>query len=86
MYIHFFIYTQYLQTDASLIFHISDASRGNGPNYIILAVAAVCITALLLPTEGDESTLSFKLSVQLKLVFSYVLGKDSILEYITDFK
>uniref|UniRef100_A0A1B6D1E0 Motile sperm domain-containing protein 3 n=1 Tax=Clastoptera arizonana TaxID=38151 RepID=A0A1B6D1E0_9HEMI len=52
----------------------SDPNKSSGPNIIILTIAAVCIVALLLPTEGDDSSLTFKLPVHLKLVFSYVLG------------
>jgi len=55
---------------------------GHPPNYIACIAAVVCILALFLPTEGDPISSSnllsdypwLHLSVNQKLVFSYVLG------------
>jgi len=57
-------------------------SDGHPPNYIACIAAVVCILALFLPTEGDPISSSnllsdypwLHLSVNQKLVFSYVLG------------
>lgn len=50
-----------------------------GPNYLAIAVACVCIVALMLPTaEQDKETSSwwslFHLSSHQKMVFAYTLG------------
>lgn len=50
-----------------------------GPNYIAIAVAIVCIFALMLPSSEDQSTLHsvwsiLHLSAQQKMVFAYSLG------------
>lgn len=58
---HFFIYTDIITTS---------------PNYVVLTIAMVCIGGLFLPTEHENSSNSrFQVSVGLKLIFSYVLGK-----------
>uniref|UniRef100_A0A1B6LLY2 MSP domain-containing protein n=1 Tax=Graphocephala atropunctata TaxID=36148 RepID=A0A1B6LLY2_9HEMI len=45
------------------------------PNQLLLsAVAAVCIAVLFMPCEGEDSVLSWRVTVNLKLVVSYVLG------------
>merc|ERR1712223_2156297 len=47
------------------------------PNYIACFAAIVCIAALFLPTEGEESFADYpylQLTVNQKLVFAYVLG------------
>ncbi|XP_077287021.1 motile sperm domain-containing protein 1-like [Arctopsyche grandis] len=53
--------------------------RGGQPNYIAMSVGVGCIIALLLPTQsepmGDSALPPYlHLSVNLKLVFSFVLG------------
>jgi hypothetical protein len=49
-----------------------------GPNYIAIAVAVVCIIALMLPSSEDQSEQSvwsiFHLSAHQKMVFAYSLG------------
>lgn len=48
------------------------------PNYVILTIAIVCIGGLFLPTEKEGAPDNkFQISLGLKLVFSYVLGKSS---------
>ena len=47
------------------------------PNYIACFAAIVCIAALFLPTEGEQSLSEYpylQLTVNQKLVFAYVLG------------
>lgn len=56
-----------------------------GPNYLAIAVACVCIVALMLPTaEQDKETSSwwslFHLSSHQKMVFAYTLGQIQALE------
>jgi len=49
-----------------------------GTNYIAVAAAIACIFALMMPTEGDKNSqlpLYLHLSVNMKMVFTYVLGK-----------
>lgn len=48
--------------------------RATAPNYVAVAVGALCCIALMLPTEGDRSSSPFHLSVNFKLVLAYVLG------------
>lgn len=48
-----------------------------GTNYIAVAAAIACIFALMMPTEGDKNSqlpLYLHLSVNMKMVFTYVLG------------
>ena len=61
-------------------YYITGYQTGSAPNYIAIAVAIVCIIALMLPsneTEGSSSSMwsLFHLSSQQKLVFAYSLGK-----------
>lgn len=60
-----------------IVFSLVDISNSQSPNYVILTIAVVCIGGLFLPTEKEGSSLynGFHISVGLKLVFSYVLGK-----------
>lgn len=53
-----------------------NSSRGGGSsvNPIILLTGLVCVIALLLPNEGEQNSVPFHISHNLKLVFSYVLG------------
>lgn len=57
-----------------------DSSRGisgrtrAGPNAFIVFIGFICIIALLMPNEGERSTLPIQISWNMKLVFSYVLG------------
>nr|ACO10567.1 Motile sperm domain-containing protein 1 [Caligus rogercresseyi]ACO10614.1 Motile sperm domain-containing protein 1 [Caligus rogercresseyi] len=51
------------------------------PNYVACIAAVICIVALFLPTEGEESALGLKddypwliLTLNQKLAFAYVLG------------
>lgn len=50
------------------------AARGSSPSLLVMVIAAVCVVALLLPTEGENSAFPIQISVQMKLVTSYVLG------------
>lgn len=54
--------------------HDQIAVRGNSPSLLVMGIAAVCVLALLLPTEGENSVFPIQISVQMKLVTSYVLG------------
>ncbi|KAL1123109.1 hypothetical protein AAG570_002197 [Ranatra chinensis] len=49
--------------------------RGNSPNFIVLVTGVTCIIALLLPNEGEQSTIPIQLSFNLKLILAYVLGE-----------
>lgn len=52
-------------------------ARPGAPNGLVVCVALICVTTLLLPTQGEESAIlpeNLKPSVHLKLVMSYVLG------------
>jgi hypothetical protein len=47
-----------------------------GPNqWFLSAVALVCIAILCLPLEGEKSAISWTVTVNVKLVVSYVLGR-----------
>jgi len=48
--------------------------RAAAPNYVAVAVGVLCCVALMLPTEGDKPPAPFHLSVNVKLVLTYVLG------------
>ena len=53
------------------------AHENQQPNYIACFAAIVCIAALFLPTEGEQSLSEYpylQLTVNQKLVFAYVLG------------
>ncbi|XP_063984717.1 motile sperm domain-containing protein 1-like [Diachasmimorpha longicaudata] len=63
---------------------LSSQTRGfdRGTNYVALIAGIICIIGLLLPTEGDGSHLLpeyFHLSVNFKLIFSFVLGMVTII-------
>uniref|UniRef100_A0A1B6G7D8 MSP domain-containing protein n=1 Tax=Cuerna arida TaxID=1464854 RepID=A0A1B6G7D8_9HEMI len=50
-------------------------AASSGPNQLLLlVVAAVCIAVLFMPSEGEESVLSWRVTVNLKLIVSYLLG------------
>lgn len=57
----------------TLIFTVPQA---NPNQFILLGMAVVCIAILFLPTEGEESVITWKASINLKLVSCYILGKD----------
>ena len=49
-----------------------------GPNYVALTVAAVCIIALMLPSNEDKDSPLWpflNLTPHQKMVFAYTLGK-----------
>lgn len=52
-----------------------------GTNYVALVAGIICIAGLLLPTEGEQSNRVpdyLHLSMNFKLIFSFVLGKHTI--------
>lgn len=52
-----------------------------GTNYVALVAGIICIVGLLLPTEGEQSHRLpdyLHLSMNIKLIFSFVLGKRAI--------
>jgi len=52
------------------------STLSSGPSWIIITAAAVCIVALMLPMEGDASSLPSYLTLSLnqKLIAAYILG------------
>lgn len=53
-----------------------------GTNFVALVAGIICIVALLLPTEGEQSNTVpeyLHLSVNFKLIFSFVLGLVTII-------
>ncbi|XP_054268956.1 motile sperm domain-containing protein 1-like [Macrosteles quadrilineatus] len=55
--------------------HRSERPASAGPNqWFLSAVALVCIAVLCLPLEGEKSAISWPVTVNVKLVVSYVLG------------
>ncbi|KAL0112186.1 hypothetical protein PUN28_011928 [Cardiocondyla obscurior] len=60
---------------------ISRNKTDRGTNYVALITGIICIIGLLLPTEGEQSQKMpdyLHLSVNFKLIFSFVLGKSII--------
>ncbi|RZF32892.1 hypothetical protein LSTR_LSTR004283 [Laodelphax striatellus] len=52
-------------------------SRANNPNFTAVIIGVLCMVALFCPTEGESSVsnfIAFHLSVNIKLIASYVLG------------
>lgn len=54
----------------------SPGGSTSGPSWIIIVAAVVCIVALMLPMEGDTSSLPSYLTLSLnqKLIAAYILG------------
>ena len=65
-------------------YYLSGRQNFVGPNYIAIAVACVCIIALMLPTTDDKGSSLWAflhLSSHQKMVFAFTLGME-IIKYI----
>ncbi|XP_014262511.1 motile sperm domain-containing protein 1-like [Cimex lectularius] len=64
------------ESSASQIEALSKDTHYRNSTYspIVLFIGLISFIALFLPIEGDESVVPFKITFNLKLVFSYILG------------
>ncbi|CAL7934139.1 unnamed protein product [Xylocopa violacea] len=74
--------TQHKSTKMYLSSDMQYAMDKGGTNYVALIAGIICIVGLLLPTEGEQNNSVpeyLHLSINFKLIFSFVLGMVTII-------